>query len=94
MTIKCKCGHQIEISQFDKDVFIECCICLSQIKVAEISQFGIGESVIFYNHDHVWHNELALVRDTKVGFVRLELLGKLIWVPSDWVHRYDADNIT
>jgi hypothetical protein len=44
-----------------------------------------GELVRFNNSDHVWHNEIALICDRKPLFYRLEVRGKRIWVPTNWV---------
>lgn len=44
-----------------------------------------GETVRLDNREHVWHNEIALICERKHKFYRIELHGKKIWVPEDWV---------
>ena len=48
--------------------------------------FQPGDLVLVYNHEHVWHNQLAIVRNkSSNGFYRIELLGVLSWVPEHWL---------
>jgi hypothetical protein len=49
-----------------------------------------GESVIIANEEHPWSGQIALICGLKHKFVRVELLGKKIWVPSEWVKRYES----
>jgi len=44
-----------------------------------------GTVVRLINKQHVWYNEIGVIRLVKPNFYRLELHGKLIWVPQDWV---------
>ncbi len=38
------------------------------------------------NRDHVWHNQIALVVDKKpTGFYRVELLGRRVLMPKEWL---------
>lgn len=48
-----------------------------------------GESVIIVNEEHPWNGEIALICGTKHKFVRIELLGKKLWVPNEWVKRHE-----
>lgn len=66
-----------------------CYVCSAPL-VVDYGSFKIGESVVLNNEDHVWHGEIALVRDSKPGFYRLELNGKLLWVPQLWVKEYET----
>jgi hypothetical protein len=44
-----------------------------------------GDVARFDNPDHIWHNEPVIVRQTKPLFFRVEVNGKLTWVPQDWI---------
>ena len=44
-----------------------------------------GDVVRLDNPDHVWHNEIAIICGRKPKFYRLEINGKRIWVPKEWV---------
>ena len=57
-------------------------------------KFGIGDIVQFYNHEHVWHGQIAIVRGIRpaVDFYRIELLGKLTWVPGHWLLPAESEN--
>ena len=48
-------------------------------------KFVNGTLVQIYNHEHIWHGELAIVRDSNRSFCRVELLGGLTWVPEHWL---------
>ena len=54
-----------------------------------IADYQIGDSVLITNQEHPFHNEIALVSDLKHLFVRLELNGLKIWMPNEWVKKYD-----
>lgn len=54
----------------------------------EISDLEIGESVKISNREHPYFDEIALVCDKKHLFVRLELHGYKIWMPSEWVTKH------
>ena len=53
-----------------------------------------GESVIIINEEHVWKNQIALVCNTKHKFTRIELLGNKIWIPNEWIQRYEPNEST
>jgi hypothetical protein len=44
-----------------------------------------GETVLLNNEEHPWHNEIALICDKKHKHYRLEIRGKRLWVPENWV---------
>ncbi len=48
-----------------------------------------GDTVVITNQEHVWFNEIGLVCDCKTNFVRLEVNGKRIWMPTHWVKKHD-----
>lgn len=49
-------------------------------------KFTNGNLVRVYNHEHIWHGEIGIVRDSKpTGFYRIELLGILTWMPEHWL---------
>jgi len=52
-----------------------------------------GETVVIINNEHVWAGEFALICDTKHKFVRLELLGTKIWMPTEWVEHHDSNQL-
>jgi hypothetical protein len=46
----------------------------------------VGMLVRIYNQEHIWHNEIGIIRATSLnGFCRVELLGKLVWMPASWL---------
>ena len=44
-----------------------------------------GRSVSIINEEHPWNGEIALICDSKHKHYRIEIFGKKIWVPSEWV---------
>jgi hypothetical protein len=54
-----------------------------------ISGIKIGLLVRIYNQEHIWHNEIGIVREVGLIFSRIELLGKLIWMPNHWLVEVD-----
>ncbi len=88
---------------FSDGYYIDCVYCFTPISLyitnetigAKFTQepppkvLNKGTVVKFDNRDHVWHNEIAIICDTKTGFYRLELLGKKIWVPQNWVIEHE-----
>ena len=50
-----------------------------------VSTIKIGMLVRIYNQEHVWHNEIGVVRVKSFAFCRVELLGKLVWIPNHWL---------
>ena len=48
-----------------------------------------GDIVQLINEEHPWNNELALICDRKHKYYRIEILGKRLWVPEDWVRKTD-----
>lgn len=53
-----------------------------------------GESVVIVNEEHPWSGQIALVDNIKHKFTRIELLGKKIWVPTEWIQRYESNEPT
>lgn len=56
---------------------------------SQISNLPLGESVIIINEEHPYHGDIALICAKKHLHVRLELHGKKIWMPNNWVKKYD-----
>ncbi len=52
-----------------------------------------GDIVRLDNENHVWHNQIALICGTKHKFYRLEINGKKIWVPKEWVKIHESHDI-
>jgi hypothetical protein len=54
--------------------------------------FSDGTLVQIWNREHVWHKEIAIVRNRKsqkTGFHRLEFMGSLKWIPTHWLVEID-----
>ncbi len=52
-----------------------------------------GQLVVITNEQHAWHGEIGIVRAKKHLYCRIEINGKLIWLPSTWIKPYDnSDN--
>lgn len=45
----------------------------------------IGDIVKIINKEHIWYEEIGLIAERKIGFVRVEILGSLVWMPNHWV---------
>jgi hypothetical protein len=45
----------------------------------------VGMLVRVYNQEHIWHNEIGIIRALGNGFSRVELLDKLVWMPNHWL---------
>ena len=54
-----------------------------------VSALRNGMLARIYNHDHIWHNEIVIVRVVGLIFSRVELSGKLIWIPNHWIVEVD-----
>jgi hypothetical protein len=50
-----------------------------------ISTVKIGMLVRIYNQEHIWHNEIGIICETGSIFSRIELRGKLVWLPNHWL---------
>jgi hypothetical protein len=50
-----------------------------------VSNIEVGILVRIYNQEHIWHNEIGIVREIGPVFSRIELLEKLIWIPNHWL---------
>lgn len=50
-----------------------------------MSSIKIGMMVCVYNHEHIWHGQIGIIRGIRGEFFRIELLGKLIWMPKHWL---------
>lgn len=48
-----------------------------------------GETIVIVNEEHPWNGELALVCGVKHKHYRIEIFGKRIWVPFEWVRPTD-----
>lgn len=83
------CEHCASIIYIHQESFI-----IQKLKHTENASQVLknGTIVIIDNSDHVWHNEIGLVCDHKPKFYRLEVLGKKIWVPEEWVKENVTDN--
>lgn len=58
-----------------------------------ISPFETGALVRIQNHEHIWHEQIGIVRDIRDnGFYRVELLGKLVWMPKHWLVAVEDDH--
>jgi len=47
--------------------------------------FEIGEEVLFANREHPWYNKLGIICERKHKQYRIEINGKKLWVPNEWV---------
>jgi transcription initiation factor TFIIIB Brf1 subunit/transcription initiation factor TFIIB len=54
----------------------------------------VGEIVKISNEQHVWHGEIGIIRNKKHKQYRIEVLGKLLWVPEHWVQTNDTDDFS
>ena len=54
----------------------------------------IGELIKISNEQHAWHDEIGIIREKKHKHYRIEILGKLIWIPEHWVQKDDIDYIS
>lgn len=61
-------------------------------KLQHEAVFENGDIVRFDHIEHVWHNEIAIICGAKHKFYRLELHGKKIWVPENWVRHDESLN--
>jgi len=102
--IKNSCDESRMIYERDF-VYVICSICGSTIKIQcetitskpqqeiLLPALEIGEVVKITNRDHVWFNEIAIIRAIKFKHYRLEIHGQLIWVPEDWVESDEPDDV-
>ena len=45
----------------------------------------IGQLVNIVNQQHIWHNDIGIIRDKKFKHYRIEVHGQLVWMPETWV---------
>ena len=101
---KNSCDESQIVYEFDF-VYVICYNCSSTIKIqcetitskqkqeTPSPMLEIGEVVKIINKDHVWLNEIAIIRATKFKHYRLEIHGQLVWVPEDWVESDEPNDI-
>ena len=53
--------------------------------------FESGQLVEIWNHQHIWHREIGIVRDNKPGMHRVEFGGSLRWIPTHWLVEIDEN---
>lgn len=93
MKIQCNCGYEDE---YDSDEIIGnliiCHSCLKAIPIPDdvplqgvLKVFEVGDIVTITNKEHVWNGEIGIVKDKKLGFCRIEILGHLLWIHNDWI---------
>ncbi len=54
-----------------------------------VEVFEKGDVVKLTNKQHVWFDQIAIVKDKKPKFSRLELFNKLIWIPDAWITKHE-----
>lgn len=90
-----------EIKNDSHGTFVECRICtkifdiLTEMAVIEnkekthskapSSVLEKGRIVVIVNEEHPWYNDFAIIREIKHKHYRIELHGKKLWVPFEWV---------
>lgn len=52
-------------------------------------EFKNGDLVVLINEEHPWSKELAIVREVGHKHYRIEILGRKVWVPFQWVASTD-----
>lgn len=83
-TIECPiCAAVINVEGIFIDVFGP--INFTEAAGETIPEIGEGSLVKFNNKQHPWYEQICLVVDTKHLFIRVEALGKRLWVPAEWV---------
>ena len=76
-----KCGTKIKLVQ---ETHIS-----NQANKIKLADYRIGESVVIINNEHPLYDHIALICGKRHMFVRLEVNGLMIWMPNDWVKRYE-----
>lgn len=51
-----------------------------------------GELVKITNKDHVWYDEIGIIRAKKFKHYRLEINGELVWFPESWVESNEPND--
>ena len=49
------------------------------------NKLEIGDIVKIVNEEHIWSGEYAIIRETKQDSCRVELHGRLVWLPNNWI---------
>lgn len=52
-----------------------------------------GTIITITNSDHVWYGQIGIICGSKHKHYRIEVLGKRVWMPTDWVKTNESDNI-
>ena len=63
----------------------------ASMRHAEISNIDVGAEVKFNNEDHIWHEKIVKIVDKKHKFVRILHQDEKLWVPNEWVKRYEIN---
>lgn len=101
----CGSVNDYELSEVIFDLaesYINCYNCIKTITfITEIITINDGKTyptppvlrngtiVVIINEEHIWSGEIALICGIKHKHYRIELLGKKIWVPFEWVKQTD-----
>jgi hypothetical protein len=80
------CGSRINIQ-------CETIITNTPGQAVTLPALNIGELVRITNKDHVWYNEIGIIRAKKFKHYRLEINGKLVWFPENWVESNEPHDI-
>jgi len=84
-----RCAHHIPITT-------EISVCGGKLEQPGISRAEVLENgmlVRINNPDHVWHDQIALVVGQKPQFYRLEFNGAAVWIPKEWVNKYEHHDV-
>lgn len=60
----------------------------------ELADFDNGDVVEVIQEDHPWDGEIAIVREVRHKFCRIELNGELVLVPSQWLKLHEPYDTT
>jgi len=93
------------IKYYDDYIFLPCSACNYEIQLLSETistlkeqleyqepNYENGQLIIITNKQHAWYDEIGIIRAKKHLYCRIEINGKLIWLPSTWIKSYDNDN--
>ena len=93
--MKCpSCNRVLSLDVLNLLCSLLCPHCMATILVEQYpppstlqcsSKYNTGDIVKIINKEHLWFQEIAIVRESKNRFCKIELFGRTIRVPEHWL---------
>lgn len=89
----CWCGTEFDLASIKNKRCETCHAEIDFIKVENksefIDKFKIGDIVSLVIVEHPWYKKVATVCEIDYNKARIDISGKKLWVPNDWIAPHD-----